>query len=250
MSHRLEPADPPPESPRRGFLAQLATAAVAFAAGGLVRPSHAAAGELPNGRPDVSARADTTPAPRGPWDLSWVDKLTAQHRQVFDSPAVADGEALNKAGLYLDNFHQVYGTKDSDINAVIVIRHKGVPIALGNDVWARYDYLADRTKLKDPTTGKKAARNPFVGVKPNDPYALTDATSALDALIARGAIVLCCNLALGGVAQELAEKTKQSVDTVEAQLKRSLVPGVTLVPSGIFGVTRAEEAGCHYLGLA
>lgn len=250
MSHRLEPSDPPPEAPRRGFLAQLATAAVAVAAGGLVRPSRVTASEPPNRRPDMRARADTTPAARGPWDLAWIDKLTAQHRQVFDSPAIADGEALNKAGLYLDNFHEVYGTRDSDINVVIVVRHKGVPIALGNDVWARYDYLADRTKLKDPTTGKKAARNPFVGVKPNDAYALTDATSSLDALIARGTIVLCCNLALGGVAQVLAGKTKQSVDTVEAELKRSLVPGVTLVPSGIFGVTRAEEAGCHYMGLA
>ncbi|HXE61479.1 MAG TPA: hypothetical protein VN607_12270 [Gemmatimonadaceae bacterium] len=250
MPHRPAPLDPSPASPRRGFLAQLATAAVAFAAGDLVRPPRAAAESMPNERVDPRAVTDTTPAPRGPWDLSWVDKLTAQHRQVFDSPAIADGEALNKAGLYLDGYHEIYGTSDKDVNVVIVIRHKGIPMALGDAVWARYDFLADRTKLKDPTTGKKAKRNPFVGVKPNDAYAMTNPTSSLDSLIARGVIVLCCNLALGSVAQLLADKTKQSVDTVEAELKRSLVPGVTLVPSGIFGVTRAEEAGCHYLGLA
>ncbi len=250
MPPRLEPFEPPPEAPRRGFLAQLATAAVAFAAGGLVRPPRATASELPNGLRDTRARTDTTPAPRGPWDLSWVDKLTAAHCQVFDSPAVADGEALNKAALYLDGFHEVYGTTDKDLNIVIVVRHKGIPIVLGNDIWARYDYLADHTKLKDPTTGKNAKRNPFVGVKPNDAYAMTDPTSSLDTLIARGVIVLCCNLALGAAAGQLADKTKQSMDTVEAELKRSLVPGVTLVPSGIFGVTRAEEAGCHYIGLA
>lgn len=250
MAHRVQPVHPTPDAPRRGFLAQLATAAVAFAAGGLVRPSGATASELPNGRPDARARADTTPPPRGPWDLSWVEKLTAAHRQVFDSPAIADGEALNKAGLYLGNFHEVYGTSDSDINVVIVIRHKGIPMALGNDAWARYDYLADQTKLKDPTTGKNAKRNPFLGVLPNDKYALTDPSSSLDTLIKRGAIVLCCNLALGGAAEMIADKTKQPVDTVSAELKRSLVSGVTLVPSGIFGVTRAEEAGCHYMGLA
>src|SRR6185437_531437 len=53
MSHRLEPSDPPPEAPRRGFLAQLATAAVAVAAGGLVRPSRVTASEPPNRRPDM-----------------------------------------------------------------------------------------------------------------------------------------------------------------------------------------------------
>jgi len=250
MPERRTPADPPPESPRRGFLAQLVTAAVAFAAGGLARPSLAAAGLAPNESPDTRPRPDTAPPTRGPWDLSWIDKLTAPHRQVFDSPDIAEGQALNKAGLYLDGYHQVYGTRDADINVVIVVRHKGTPMAFGNDVWARYDMLADRTKLKDPTTGKKARRNPFLGVKSDDTYALTDPTSALDALIARGAIVLCCSLALGGMAEELADHTKQRVDSVSAELKRSLVPGVILVPSGIFGVTRAEEAGCHYLGLA
>lgn len=250
MPHRLAPLKPPPESPRRGFLAQLATAAAAFAAGSIAWPSRAVARELTNGSLDARARSDTTPAPRGPWDLSWVDKLTAQHRQVFDSPEIADGQALNKAGLYIDGYHEVYGISDKEINVVIVIRHMATPMALGNDVWAHYDFLGDRTKLKDPTTGKKAKRNPFVAVKADDKFALTEPSSSLDSLIARGAIVLCCNLALGAAAGLLAEKTKQSVDTVEAELKRSLVPGVTLVPSGIFGVTRAEEAGCHYLGLS
>ena len=239
-----------PEAPRRGFLAQLATAAVALAAGGLVRPSRAIADAVPNDRRDARARSDTTAPARGPWDLSWVERLTAQHRQVFDSPAIADGEALDKAGLYLEGFHQVYGTSDADVNVVIVIRHHAIPMALGDDIWARYDFVADHTKLKDPTTGKKAKRNPFVGVKSDDKYALVDETSSLDALIKRGVIVLCCNLALGGFAAELADDAKQRVDSVSAEVKRSLVPGVIVVPSGVFGVARAEEAGCHYLGLA
>jgi len=58
-----------------------------------------------------------------------------------------------------------------------------------------------------------------------------------------------CNLALGGFAYQVADKTKQRVDTIRAELEHSLVPGATLVPSGIFGVARAEEAGCHYMSL-
>jgi len=240
------PAPPDPSaSLRRGFLAQLATAVVGVAAGALARPARAVAATMPNGR----VRADTSAVPNHRWDLSWVDKITAPHRQLFDSPQIQDGDALSKASLFLAGYHEVYGTADSDVNVVIVVRHRAIPMALTSDVWARYDFIADRTKLKDPTTGRSATRNPFVGVKDGDKYALIDPDASIDALIARGAIVLVCNLALGGFAYQVADKTKQRVDTIRAELEHSLVPGATLVPSGIFGVARAEEAGCHYMSL-
>lgn len=200
---------------------------------------------MPNGR----IRADTSAVPNTRWDLSWVDKLTAPHRQVFDSPQIQDGEALSKASLFLAGYREVYGTADGDVNVVIVIRHRAIPMVLASDVWARYDFIGDKTKLKDPTTGHTAKRNPFVGVASTDKYALIDPDASLDALIAHGAIVLACNLALGGFAYQVADKTKQPVDSVKAELARALLPGATLVPSGIFGVARAEEAGCHYMSL-
>lgn len=245
MPDRPAPPDPS-AAPRRGFLAQLASAVLGVAAGALARPAQAAAGTMPNGR----ARADTSAAPAGRWDLSWVDKITAPHRQLFDSPQIEEGSALSKAALFLAGYHEVYGTADADVNVVIVIRHRAVPMALASDAWARYDFIGDQTKLKDPTTGHAAKRNPFLGVKDDDKYALVSPDSSLDALISRGAIVLVCSLALGGLAYQVADKTKQRADTVRSELERALVPGATLVPSGIFGVARAEEAGCHYMSLS
>lgn len=200
---------------------------------------------MPNGR----APADTSGAPNARWDLSWVDKITAPHRQLFDSPQIQDGEALSKASLYLSGYHEVYGTGDSDVNVVVVIRHRAIPMALASDVWAKYDFIGEKTKLKDPTTGSTAKRNPFLGVKDDDKYALIPADASLDALVARGAIVLVCNLALGAFADQVADKTKQRVDDIRAELEHSLISGARLVPSGIFGVARAEEAGCHYMSL-
>ena len=200
---------------------------------------------MPNGR----IRADTSVVPNTHWDLSWVGKITAPHRQVFDSPQIQDGDALSKASLFLAGYREVYGTADADVNVVIVLRHRAIPMALASDVWARYDFIGDQTKLKDPTTGHTAKRNPFVGVTGTDKYALIDPDASLDALIAHGAIVLACNLALGGFAYQVADKTKQPVDSVKAELAHALLPGATLVPSGIFGVARAEEAGCHYMSL-
>ncbi|HEX6807328.1 MAG TPA: hypothetical protein VF118_05030 [Gemmatimonadaceae bacterium] len=244
MTNRPAPSDPS-AAPRRGFLAQLATVIAGVAAGTLARPARALAAEMPNAR----VRADTSAAPNTRWDLSWIDKIRAPHRQVFDSPQIQEGDALSKASLFLAGYHEVYGTADSDVNVVIVVRHRAIPMALGSDIWARYDFIGDNTKLKDPTTGRTAKRNPFLGVKDDDKYALISPDASLDALIARGAIVLVCNLALGGFAYQVADKTKQPVDTIKAELAHALVPGATLVPSGIFGVARAEEAGCHYLPL-
>jgi len=168
---------------------------------------------------------------------------------VFDSPQIQDGAALSKASLFLAGYREVYGTADADVNVVIVIRHRAIAMALASSVWARYDFIGDQSKLKDPTTGRTAKRNPFVGVTDTDKYALIDPDASLDTLIAHGAIVLACNLALGGLAYQIADKTKQPVDTVKAELAHGLVPGATLVPSGVFGVARAEEAGCHYMSL-
>ncbi len=108
-------------------------------------------------------------------------------------------------------------------------------------------FIGRKTKLKDPTTNEWALRNPFLNAKKDDKYSLIWPDGGLDTLIGRGAIVLGCNMALGGFAQQTAKKTKQSSDDVKKEFTDNLVPGVTLVPSGIFGVIRAEQAGCSYI---
>jgi hypothetical protein len=67
-------------------------------------------------------------------------------------------------------------------------------------------------------------------------------------LLARGAIVLACNLALGFFASTVIAKVdKVDGDEAKRRAKAALLPGVVLQPSGIFAVARAEEAGCHYI---
>ena len=121
-------------------------------------------------------------------------------------------------------------------------------MVLGDAVWAKYPFFGKKmTKLKDPTTGEWAQRNPFLNAKKDDKYAYVWADGGLDNMITRGAIVLACNLAFTGFANQIAEKTKQPKDAVHEEFKAGLVPGVTLVPSGIFGVIRAEQGGCSYI---
>lgn len=246
-SHASESLAPSSAPPRRGFLAQLLGGAAALVAGGLVGGPLLA---QPGPGADLPALAPPDTEPVGPhsaWNMSWVDRITAQHREVFDAPEIAEGTVFNQARRYLGGFHEVYGTRDADLNAVLVVRHKAIPMVLDDPIWARYDFIAKETKLKDPTTGAATRRNPFLHPRSDDRHAYVWADGGLDTLIKRGAIVLACNVALMGLARIIAKRTTQPLDAVRGELRHGLVSGVTLMPSGIFAVTRAEEAGCHYI---
>lgn len=225
-------------TPRRDFMTRAAGAAAALAA----------AGTIP-GRLFAETGASAPPAPSGEWDLSWVDRLKAPHRQVFDSPDIAEGTALHQAYIWMKGYAQVYHAADQDLNPVLVFRHKGVPVVVGDSIWDRYQ-LGKRYKLKDPTTGKDARRNPFMQLKADDKYVMVWPDGGLDTLIGRGAVVLACDLALHAMAGQLAEKSGGDASAVKQELLAALVPGVTVMPSGVFAVARAEEAGCRYIASA
>ena len=69
----------------------------------------------------------------------------------------------------------------------------------------------------------------------------------LDSLLKRGAIGLACNLALMGFVGESQEKLGVGPDEAKKLIFDSLVPTIIVQPSGIFAVTRAQEAGCNYI---
>lgn len=223
-----------PKPSRRQFIANVAGGASALAAAGL-------------GASELLAQGTPAPAPQGGWNVSWVDRVQhAKHRQVFDAPSIAEGMALNHAALWLTGYSEVYKTTDADMAAVLVFRHKGLPVVLNDDMWARLK-LGDDDKLKDPATGEPTARNPFLGVKAGDKHLSILPDAGLDALIARGAIVLCCNLALMRHAGALAKAENMPKEQAQQAMIDALVPGVIRMPSGVFATSRAEEAGCLFL---
>ena len=149
---------------RRKFIGQLVTGAAAYAVAGCASAVSA-----------ESTAPAPAPKPADPkWDLSWTDRLSSGvHKQVFDAPEISDGTALHQARMFYVNYKDVYNTPESDLRAVVVIRHEALPIVLGDAVWAHYPFIGKKiTKLKDPTTGEWAQRNPFVNAKEHDKYAL------------------------------------------------------------------------------
>ena len=198
---------------RRAFLTWLGTAAAAAAV-------------------DVrELRAE--PASASEWDTSWLGSLTeAKYRAVFNATDVSDGVVLDYASSFMEGFREAHATDDRDTRAVVVFRRMGTPIAFGDAVWERYA-VGESAHITDPATRAPARRNPFA--------------VRLDAMRRRGMISLVCNVAMGNWSRTLAEKTQQDPDAVRRDVAANLVSGAILVPSGVYALIRAQNAGCAYM---
>jgi intracellular sulfur oxidation DsrE/DsrF family protein len=223
---------------RRRFLVNVAGASTVLAA---AIADRAAAEKLAPPHPAQAV------AGHGDWNLGWVDRIgRARHRVVFDSTEIAGGTALGNAFLCLRDYAAIQGATDSDMGLVVVIRHFAVPMVFGDPSWSRFK-LGEIAKVKDPVTDQDAVRNPFLSVMPGTKTMLADTNGGIDSLIARGVVFLCCNEALKHFAEMVGKAAGIPGDEARRSLVASLVPGTLLVPSGIFGLARAEEAGCHYI---
>ncbi len=179
------------------------------------------------------------------WDMSWKDRLS-RYRTAYDSPEVYSGAALAYADALFSGYKEL-GIASREITPVLILRHAASAMVLGDSMWDRLSF-GETYKLKDPTTGDAARRNPFINFKPDDKHSVVDGDSALDALIQRGAIVLTCNIALTGIANRLAKKeTRYSATVALAEVRRHVLSGVYVMPNGVFAVSAAQDAGCHYM---
>jgi hypothetical protein len=187
------------------------------------------------------------------WDDSWFSRLTAKHKAVFDSPAIDDGLAVSQAAGYVRGMRDAAAAGMDDVQAVVVMRHAGIPMVFNDAMWAKYE-IGKQGKVKDSSTDKWATRNPFFASAP--PKADAPARSAptnarpqatLSWLGSNGHILLGCDLATRGYAGQIAERTKGQMQAIYEELKANLVPGVILQPTGVYAVHRAQEAGCSYI---
>ncbi|MGH7710046.1 MAG: hypothetical protein ACREOG_02120 [Gemmatimonadaceae bacterium] len=220
---------------RRAFLTQLGVATAVLAG---------SAGTTPLAAQYDGMRETHVPTPhRIKWDTSWIDRLSdVSYRVVFDANNISDGFALDLTATFLDHYHEVHGTADSQMRAVIVMRQLGTPLALGDAIWEKYA-LGEELKINDRATRQPARRNPFL--KPHTAGGSPDAS--LETLRSRGTILLLCNIAMNNWSSRHAEMTNRSAEDVKAEVRANLVPGTIVVPSGIFALIRAQNAGCAFM---
>ena len=238
-------------TPRRDFLAQLAAAGLVSAGLSTVGCAAAAQG--------AATGASTAPAPGGAtaaFDDAWTARVRdARHKAVFDSPEVSDGLGLWQAWLFRRGYRDALG-RDAERSAVpvVVIRHAATVLAIDDALWAKYK-LGETRKVNDPVLKKPAERNPFARPLPDAPkpegnFAVMlegQPEPNLEGIIRGGGVVLACNVALENMIGAIARRTTQPVETVRAEVRAHLVPGVILQPSGVYAVLRAQEVGAVYM---
>ncbi|HVP71683.1 MAG TPA: hypothetical protein VMS45_10170 [Gemmatimonadaceae bacterium] len=218
-------------TPRRGFLARMAAGAVALAASGLATSrADAEAPEMP---------------PMSDWDNAWMTKIKGKYRQVFDAMEVHSGFPLVMTRIWLMTNTSGYGVPTKDLSAVTVLRHDAVCMAMSDSIWAKYK-LGEQFEVNDPNTNKPAERNVFAK---KDSFAIPPfAMGAIDALQADGTIFCACNMAVLHFSEMTGGKVGVDKDAAYAEWKAGLLPGITLVPSGVAAVGRAQAHGCAYCG--
>lgn len=213
-----------PAPRRRGFLGALAAGAAALGLG------------------NQAGNAVAAEAGRGTDFQKWLDTIPGRYKQVYDMPSANNGYGLVWSYVFLLTGAQGYDVPESDLGVVVVLRHAAIPIAMKDDVWAKYK-LGEFFKINDPLTKAPAERNPFAFVKPGD---LPAADAALEKLIARNVRVAVCGAAIQNQSARLAKAAGLEPEAVKKDWLGALIPGVTVVPSGVLAVNGAQSKGASY----
>ena len=201
-------------TPRRGFFSRIAGMS-AFGLFGFATATVRAQAAQPDG-------------------LDWPGTLKGRHKQVFDVPEMNGGSPFGFTNNFL--------TPNESATAVLVFRHNGTPYALGSVIWQKYK-IGESFNVLDPETKAPAVKHPWFQPKPG---VLTNADAALDRLIARGTVLGVCSVSLRGQARRLAANAGVTAEEALKEWTANLIPGTTVIPSGTWGVNRAQEAGCTY----
>jgi hypothetical protein len=185
-----------------------------------------------------SARALAAPAQTGgAAGGDWPGASSARHRLLVDAYQVNGGWPLVFAHTFLATNEPA-----GSAGVVLVLRAQALPIALESAVWAKYR-IGEGLKIIDPETKAPAVKNPFLRPRPG---ALPADDAAVERLLAAGAVIGACGVALRGQSKALAGNAGVGAEEAAREQEASLVKGVTLLPSGVWGVGRAQEAGCGY----
>lgn len=176
-----------------------------------------------------------------PSDL-WLKKVTAKHRQLFDSPTSGGGIPLVHIMNYYDTWNKAYGVADKDIDAVGTFYGATTFFGVNDAMWAKYrigEFLGEKDG-----TGALATKNPWREAPVILGMELRPAS--IESLQKRGATFILCNNALGIFAGMLAKARGLEADAVYQDLKANILPDVELVPAMVIAIEQAHTAGLSY----
>jgi len=216
------------ENTRRQFIGALALGATASTISVLTNPIYA--------KSEVFERKLMSDADE------WFKKIKGSHRIVYDGSTPHGGfPIIWNWAFYLTNNET--GSSDDDITAMTVLRHSALGLAMKDSAWEKYP-LGEVFNVKD-ASGNPYKRNPYYEPQEGDfPLPGIDGIKRLQE---RGALFCACDLATKVYSNAVA--TQMGLDPTEVynDWVASVLPGIQLVPSGVWALGRAQEHGCGYI---
>lgn len=219
---------------RRKFLGKLTAGAAAMSVAGLVNPFQQA-----NANPGTSF-SDSN-------EDDWFDQIKGKHRIVFD--------VTQPHGVYPFAWPRVFlltnektGTAAKDCSVVVVLRHDAIPYAMKSELWTKYNF-GEVFKAEDPATKKPSTRNPFWQPGKGDfkVPGIGEIAIGINELQASGVLFCVCDAALTVYSAAVAGGMNLNAADVKKDWVAGLLPGIQVVPSGVWALGRAQKHGCGYI---
>ena len=219
-------------NPRRQFLGTVVSGVAAFGLSSVISPLAAHAGNdfsNDSGDPD-----------------EWFKQIKGKHRIVFDVPQANEIFPFAWPRIFLAT-NAATGTAEKDCSVVVVLRHTAIPYAMEDRLWAKYNF-GEVFKINDPKTKKPSTRNPFW--KPNQGDfkvpGLGPVPIGINELQDSGVLFCACNMAVIVYSAAIAEAMKLDAEEVKKDWLSGMLPGIQVMPAGIWAINRAQEKGCSY----
>ena len=219
--------------PRRKFLGTLATGVAGIGLSSIISP--------------LSAHSEKNTFFQGTENPDeWFNQIKGKHRIVFDVPQPNEIFPFAWPRIFLVT-NAATGTAEKDCSVVVVLRHTAIGYAMEDRLWSKYKF-GEVFKANDPKTQRPSTRNPFWNPKQGDFNipGVGVVPIGINELQASGVLFCVCDMALtvyGGV-------VAQSLNLDPAEVKKDwvsgLLPGIKVVPAGIWAINRAQEKGCSY----
>jgi intracellular sulfur oxidation DsrE/DsrF family protein len=218
---------------RRNFLGALATSAATLGVASVTAPLTAGAkvvAENYHGKDDPD---------------TWFKQIKGKHRIVFDVTRPHEMLPFAWPRVFLLT-NQATGTPEKENSVVVVLRHDAIPYAMEDQLWAKYKF-GELFKADDALTKAPAVRNTFWKPKTGDFKipGFGNVAIGINELQESGVLFCVCDAAMTVYSAAVAQSMNNAAE-VKKEWVAGLLPGVQVVPSGVWAVGRAQEHGCAY----
>ena len=178
----------------------------------------------------------------------WFNQIKGKHRIVFDVKESFASPVLPFVWprVFLMT-NSATGTPEKDCGVVMVLRHEAIPYAMDSNLWEKYK-LGEVFKMNDAKTNTPQTKNPFWKPAPGTFKApgMGEVSIGINELQDSGVMFCVCNAAITVYSAAVAGQMNMPADAVYKEWIAGVLPGIQVVPSGVWAVGRAQEHGCAY----